>query len=82
MIIIVKWSNTMQNNNQIKLLTVPRIPNSTICPARAISNLLALTPRGPNLPLFHVKYNQEWVPLTYPSAILGLEDILLRYYPD
>ena len=64
MIIIVKWFKTMQNNNQIKLITIPRILNSPICPVRASSNLLALTPRGPNLPLFQVKYNQEWVPLT------------------
>ena len=64
MIILVKWSKTMQNNNQIKLITVPRILNSPICPVHAVSNLLTLTPRGPNLPLVQVKYNQEWVPLT------------------
>ena len=78
MIILVKWSKTMQNNNQIKFITVPRILNSPICPVRAISNLLALTPRGPNLPLFQVKYNQEWVPLTDTRVRRHFAQVLSR----
>ena len=64
MVLILKWSKTMQTNNQIKLVTVPRIPNSSICPVVAIKNLLDLTPRGANLPLFQCKVATEWVPLT------------------
>ena len=78
MIIIVKWSKTMQNNNQIKLITVPRILNSPICPVRAVSNLLTLTPRGPNAPLFQVEYNQEWVPLTDTRVKRHFTQILSR----
>ena len=63
-VVILKWSKTMQTNNQIKLITVPRIPNSSICPVVAIKNLLDLTPRGANLPLFQFKVAQTWVPLT------------------
>ena len=36
LVLILKWSKTMQSNNQIKLITVPRIPNSSICPVAAI----------------------------------------------
>ena len=54
----------MQTRSDIKLITVPRIPNSILCPVTALSNLLALTPRGSNSPLFQVKSNQTWVPLT------------------
>ena len=54
----------MQSNNSIKFLTVPRIPNSILCPVTALTNLLSLTPRGSNFPLFQVKVNQTWVPLT------------------
>ena len=50
----------MQANTQIKLMTVPRIPNSTICPVVAVKNLLNLKPRGSNL----YKLAQEWIPLT------------------
>ena len=56
LLVLVKWSKTMQNNNQVKLISVPRIA--------AISNLLAFTPKGSNLPLFQYKQNSNWVPLT------------------
>ena len=61
---LLKWSKTMQCNNEIKLIHVPRIPCSSICPVAALSSLLALTPSGANLPLFQYKLGQEWVPLT------------------
>ena len=63
-IVLLKWSKTMQGKNDIKLITVPRIYNSILGPVTALSNLLALTPKGSNLPLFQVKVNQTWVPLT------------------
>ena len=62
--IVVKWSKTMQHINQIKLITIPAIPRSPLCPVTAISNLLCITPKGSNLPLFQVKNPQNWVPLT------------------
>ena len=37
---------------------------SPLCPVTAISNLLLLTPRAPNLPLFQYKVADSWVPLT------------------
>ena len=53
----------MQTNNQIKLISVPGIADSILCPVRAICKLLALTPKGLNLPLFQYKQNSNWVPL-------------------
>ena len=64
----VKWSKTMQNNNQVKLITVPRIPNSSLCPVPALSNQLLLTSEGANLPLLQIKLSREWVPLTDRSG--------------
>ena len=63
-IVLVKWSKTMQNNNQVKLISVTRIPGSPLCPVRVISNLLSLSPKGSNLPLFQYKLNSSWTPLT------------------
>ena len=63
-IVLVKWPKTMQNNNQVNLISVPGIAGSILCPVCAISNLLALTPKGSNLPLFQYKQNSNWVPLT------------------
>ena len=61
-VILLKRSKTMQSN--IKLITILCIPNSTICPVMALSNLLAITPKGSNLPLFQFKVPGTWVPLT------------------
>ena len=58
-VILVKWSKTMQSNDQVKLITVPRILNSSLCPVSALKNLLLLTPKGANLPLFQIKVAQE-----------------------
>ena len=63
-VVLIKWSKTMQKNNQVKLLSIPRLLKSLISPVRALSNALALTPKGSNLPLFQVKSNTDWVPLT------------------
>ena len=57
-------AQTMENSNQVRLTTVPRIPNSPICPVRAFSNLLALVPEGENAYLFQAKYKHYWIPLT------------------
>ena len=54
----------MQSNNQVKLITIPAINISKLCPVSAISNLLCLTPKGANLPLFQVKNAGNWVPPT------------------
>ena len=67
-----------KNNYQIKLLTVPRISNSTICPVRAISNRLALTPKGSNASLCQVKYQQEWISLTDTHVKRHLAQVLSR----
>ena len=63
-VLLIKWSKTMQKNNQVKLISVPRLLKSPICSVRAVANALALTPKGSNLPLFQVKSNTDWVPLT------------------
>ena len=61
---LIKWSKTMQKNNQVKLISIPRLLKSPICPVCVLSNVLALTPKGSNSPLFQVKSYSDWVPLT------------------
>ena len=79
-VILVKWSKTMQNNDQVKLITVPKISNSSLCPVSALSNLLLLTPKGLNLPLFQIKEAQEWVPLPDSRVRRHFGIILSRLY--
>ena len=77
-VILVKWSKTMQSNDQVKLITVPRIENSTLCPVLALRNLLMLTPKGANLPSFQIKVAREWVPLTDSRVRRHFDIILTR----
>ena len=40
LVIIVKWSKTMQSNNEIKLITISAISKSPLCIVSSISILL------------------------------------------
>ena len=64
----------MQSNNQIKLITIPAISKSPLCPVSAISNLLCLTP------LFQVKNAQTMVPLTDSKLRRHFALVLNRLY--
>ena len=77
-VVLVKWSKTMQFSKDVKLITIPKIPGSPLCPVAAISNLLLLTPQGPNLPLFQYKVADSWVPLTDARVRRHLNLILDR----
>ena len=51
-VLMLKWSKTMQSKNEIKLIQVPKIHCSPICPVAALSKLLAVTPSVPIFPFF------------------------------
>ena len=62
-IILLKWSKTMQLNNQIKLITIPKL-NNDLCPVSALRDVLTLVPQGRNVPLFQYKLGSDWIPMT------------------
>ena len=62
--ISLKWSKTMQMNNSVRVIKIPHLGVSPLCPISALKKLLANTPNQPNNPLFQIKYYQKWVPLT------------------
>ena len=45
-LILVKWSKTLQLKNKLKILKIPIIPKSPLCPVTALRILLAITPKG------------------------------------
>ena len=75
--ILIKWSKTLQSKNQVRLLKIPLLTNSPLCPVAALKNLLLITPAGDNNPLFQIKYKQKWVPLTDSRLRRALASILL-----
>ena len=76
--ILLKWSKTLQMNNSVRLLKIPHLGSSPICPVTALRTLLSLTPSGPNKPLFQVKLRQQWVPLSDTRLRKHFSTILAR----
>ena len=62
--IIVKWSKTLQNRDKVKIIKVPSLGKSPLCPVSAVKKLLSSSPGSNNSPLFQVKCYHKWVPLT------------------
>ena len=62
--LIIKWSKTLQTRDAIKIIKLPSLGSSSICPVRAIRNLLAMVPGSNNSALFQVKVGSLWMPLT------------------
>ena len=75
-IILLKWSKTMQNNNQAKLLKIP-ILNNDICPAQALKACLQIVPGSSNSPLLQFKMFRNWIPLTDSRVRAHLRDVLI-----
>ena len=75
--ILIKWSKTLQSKNQVRLLKIPSLTNSPLCPVSALKTLLLITPHGDNNPLFQIKYKQKWVPVTDSRLRRALAAILL-----
>ena len=73
----VKWSKILQSKNKIRILKIPCLTKSTLCPVTALKNLLSITPAGDNKPLFLIKYKQKWVSLTDSRLRWALASILL-----
>ena len=76
--ILLKWSKTMQMNNSVRILKIPSLGSSSICPVKALKTLLAATPAGSNKPLFQIKFRQHWVPLSDTRLRKQFKSILSR----
>ena len=53
--ILITWSKTIQAKNSARVLKIPHLGSTPICPVQALKNLLLITPPGRNKPLFQVK---------------------------
>ena len=53
--LLIKWSKTIQTRDTIRILKIPSLGSSPLCPVQAIKNLLLITPGTENSPLFQVK---------------------------
>ena len=53
--LLIKWSKTMQMRDSVRLLKLPLLQGSPLCPVQALKNLLLLSPGNQDTPLFQVK---------------------------
>ena len=53
--LLLKWSKTMQYRNDYKLVSLPKLGKSTVCPYRALRNLMHLYAPDHQAPLFQIK---------------------------
>ena len=72
---LVKWSKTMQLNDKVKLITIPKLDNC-LCPVAALREVLRISPRFKNAPLFQHFFNSTWLPLTDTRVRAHLRDML------
>ena len=54
----------MQYGDEYKLVTLPKLGASCICPYRALKNIIALYKPGNNSPLFQIRTAAGWQALT------------------
>ncbi len=59
--IILKWSKTMQNTNQIKTVPLAYIPSSSLCPVPAFNELVVTYPVHHNCPTFSYRQGGIWL---------------------
>ena len=53
--ILIKWSKTLQTRDSVKIIKIPSLGSSRLCPVKALHTLLAVTPGNRNKPLFQIK---------------------------
>ena len=75
--ILIKWSKTLQYQNKIRILKIPSLGSSPLCPVAALQQILKLYPGSPNSPLFQVKCYGTWVPLTDTRLRKALSRLIL-----
>ena len=80
-VILIKWSKTLQLNNQARLLKIPRL-NNEICPFLALKKCLSIVPGDTNAPLFQFKIANKWTPMMDGRVRKHPKNILLLLGKD
>ena len=73
--LLLKWSKTFQSRDQYKLVALPRLFPSPLCPYKALKDLYSLYTPGANNPLFQIRSASGWQVLTYSRVRKTLSKI-------
>ena len=61
---LVKWSKTLQSRDEVKIITLPKLPDQVICPYLALRAVIQKYCPTKNQPLFQTYSNQKSQPMT------------------
>ena len=62
--LLLKWSKTIQYRDEYRMVTIPKLGASPICPYKALKKIMALYNPGQNEPLFQIQTAAGWQVLT------------------
>ena len=73
--VIVKWTKTLQNCNQMATITIPSLGESPLCPVKALTDMFQELPADKKSPLFCIIKKSTLLPLTDSTARKYLKHI-------
>ena len=74
--VLVKWSKTNQERQQIHIIAIPKLGESMICPVRVLlKSMITLFPAEFNDPLFMLHHKHQLASLTDSVARKHLKSI-------
>ena len=75
--VLLKWTKTLQESSSHHLVQIPLLSNPTLCPVRAIQDLIQSRPLPPSFPLF-VHNSPPFHPVIDTTIRDGLRKILVH----
>ena len=63
-VLLLKWSKTLQDRDQVRSVVLPKLHNPLICPVRVLQGIFQLYNPSPNEPFFQYPSPSGWIPLT------------------
>ena len=73
--VIIKWSKTLQDRKQSRMISIPHLGASILCPVQALQNMFSKFPASKNQPLFLVYRHGQLTPLTDSVARKHLKQV-------
>ena len=76
--LVLKWSKTLQAKNAVRIIKLPQLPSSPLCPVNATKKMLKISPGTADSPLFQIKSKSQWLPLTDSQLRMHLKGIMQK----
>lgn len=78
LIVLFKWSKTIQNMQRTLVIPVPVLPGINFCPVQAYDHLVKLTPAKPSDPAFSIRNKRKVRAISQGHLQEALKDLVNR----